>query len=320
LKSDGSVANCGAHFVGAEGPIVIPFPLAGIKAVAGGWAHSMALKPDGTVAVWGDNSQGQTNVPSGLTNVIAISAADNHCLALKEDGTVVAWGGSADHADIPPSITNVVAISAGSSDLALKADGTVVAWALSDTNSKTTLAGLTNIVAISSGWNFLSGNKPEWLALRADGTLFGGTTYSVPADLTNIVAMCASSGTDHHVNLAVRTDGTVVGWGFAFYPPLVVPGLTNVTAVSSDSSHSIALIGDGPPQLSAHIENSAFADGSFGVAVQTQSGRVYRLEYNDNLEDTTWKALQLVAGNGDTRMLMDPAANGQQRFYRVRHW
>ncbi len=35
---------------------------------------------------------GQCNVPSGLSGVTAISAGYAHSLALKRDGTVVAWG------------------------------------------------------------------------------------------------------------------------------------------------------------------------------------------------------------------------------------
>src|SRR6266404_4354281 len=44
------------------------------------------------VVSWGDNFCGQTNVPPGLTNVVAIAAGARHCVALEEDGTVVAWG------------------------------------------------------------------------------------------------------------------------------------------------------------------------------------------------------------------------------------
>jgi alpha-tubulin suppressor-like RCC1 family protein len=41
---------------------------------------------------WGDNSYGQRNVPPGLSNVVAVAAGAYHSLALKADGTVVAWG------------------------------------------------------------------------------------------------------------------------------------------------------------------------------------------------------------------------------------
>ncbi|HEX3033074.1 MAG TPA: Ig-like domain-containing protein [Bacillota bacterium] len=72
--------------------------------VDAGAFHSIALKADGTVVTWGDNSQGQggsgallpdynsvTAVP-GLSNVVAISAGDSFNLALKSDGNISAWG------------------------------------------------------------------------------------------------------------------------------------------------------------------------------------------------------------------------------------
>ena len=92
--------------------------------------YSLALKADGTVVGWGDNSYGQTNIPAGLTNVVAIAAGDYHSLALKADGTVVGWGdNSYGQTNIPAGLTNVVAIAAGGyHSLALKADGTVVGW------------------------------------------------------------------------------------------------------------------------------------------------------------------------------------------------
>jgi len=43
-----------------------------IAAAAGG--HNLALKSDGTVVAWGDNSSGEATVPSGLSGVVAIAA------------------------------------------------------------------------------------------------------------------------------------------------------------------------------------------------------------------------------------------------------
>ncbi len=74
-----------AGFVMAAGQ-----PVAGAVAVAGGMAHGVALKKDGTVAGWGGTSQ--TAVPAGLSNIVAIAAGREHSLALKQDGTVVGWG------------------------------------------------------------------------------------------------------------------------------------------------------------------------------------------------------------------------------------
>ena len=61
-------------------------------AIAAGDAHSLALKSDGTVVAWGENSAKQANVPADLTGVVAVSAGIYHSLALKSDGSIVVWG------------------------------------------------------------------------------------------------------------------------------------------------------------------------------------------------------------------------------------
>ena len=107
-----------------------------IVKIAAGAYHSLALKANGTVVAWGDNSQGQTEVPDELTvpgTVVDIAAGTYHSLALKSDGTVVAWGfNSKGQADVPDELTvpgTVVGIAAGyQHSLALKSDGTVEAW------------------------------------------------------------------------------------------------------------------------------------------------------------------------------------------------
>ena len=77
--------------------------LSGVKTLASGWDHSLALKEDGTVWAWGNNSYGQlgngtttdSHTPvqvSNLSGVKAIAAGYYHSLALKTDGTVSAWG------------------------------------------------------------------------------------------------------------------------------------------------------------------------------------------------------------------------------------
>ncbi len=59
-------------------------------AIAGGVYHSLALKSDGTVAAWGDNTYGQANIAVGLSNVVAIAGGGYHSLVLKSDRTVTA--------------------------------------------------------------------------------------------------------------------------------------------------------------------------------------------------------------------------------------
>jgi alpha-tubulin suppressor-like RCC1 family protein len=126
-KSDGSVFGWGSDSSGQLGdnsaatqqvfPVQVKTTatgnpiLTGIVDIAGGSAHSIALKTDGTVWTWGSNSAGQladgstttrklaaqvkTGTSTFLTGVVAIGAGDNFCAALKSDGTVWTWGANA---------------------------------------------------------------------------------------------------------------------------------------------------------------------------------------------------------------------------------
>jgi Regulator of chromosome condensation (RCC1) repeat/Bacterial Ig domain len=90
-----------------------------VTAIAAGFAHSLALKGDGTVVAWGclNADVGQCNVPSGLSGVTAIAAGFYQSLALKDDGTVVAWGCAAQtdygQCSVPSGLSGVTAIAAG---------------------------------------------------------------------------------------------------------------------------------------------------------------------------------------------------------------
>ncbi len=77
--------------------------LSGVKDVAAGEDHSLALKGDGTVWAWGSNEFGElgtgttTGVTtpvqvSGLGDMAAVAVGDDHSLAIKNDGTLWAWG------------------------------------------------------------------------------------------------------------------------------------------------------------------------------------------------------------------------------------
>jgi alpha-tubulin suppressor-like RCC1 family protein len=352
-----------------SGQAEIPPGLSDSVAVAAGFAHSLALKADGTVVAWGDNSYGQTNVPAGLTNVLAVAAGANPCLALKADGTVEAWGSDdSGETEVPVGLSNVVAVAAGgntfggNTSLALKADGTVRAWGWFDDNPDyQPPAGLSNVVAVGCG-NFLGialkadGSVISWpvggspaagdptlglsnvvaiscgtftvLALKADGTAeargtyfngLGGSSAWFPADLTNLLAVAASDTSPYGMHdLGLRSGGTVVA--FDVDNTNVVAGLSNVLAIATRGGHSLVLIGDGPPLVGASAANLRRGQTSFSLSLQTQSGRVYALEYKNSLQDNVWTALPLVAGTGGLVTLKDPTASAPQRFYRVRRW
>jgi alpha-tubulin suppressor-like RCC1 family protein len=104
----------------------VPAPNSDFVAVAGGAWHSLGLKADGSIVVWGDNYYGQCEVPAPNTDFVAIAAGTLHSLGLKADGSIVAWGGDN---DAPEPNTDFVAVAAGyNHSLGLKADGSIVAW------------------------------------------------------------------------------------------------------------------------------------------------------------------------------------------------
>ncbi len=64
----------------------------------------------------------------------------------------------------------------------------------------------------------------------------------VPGDLTDVIAIAAG----HNHSLAVKSDGTVVGWGNNEFGQTQPPdGLSDAIAVSAGSTHSLALKSDG---------------------------------------------------------------------------
>jgi len=160
LKSDGTVWAWGDDYYGQLGDggrlryRPAPVQVSGISdivAVSAGQSHSVALKSDGTVLAWGDDSDGQLGNDatlankyiavqvSGISDIVAVSAGGYHSVALKSDGTVWAWGSDrygqlgddATRADKATpvqvsGISDIVAVSAGyGHSFAIKSDGTV---------------------------------------------------------------------------------------------------------------------------------------------------------------------------------------------------
>ena len=174
-----------------------------VEISATSYAHSVALKSDGTVWTWGRNHFGQLGdgtyfdrttpgqVP-GLSSVKSIASGWGHVVALKTDGTVWTWGwnysgqlgdGTTSNRNRPvqvPSLGNVVSIASGyRHTIALKADGTVWAW----------------------------GNN--YYGQLGDGTTTDHATPVRVINLDDVVRIAAGA----EYSVAVKSDGTVWSWG-----------------------------------------------------------------------------------------------------------
>jgi len=271
LDADGILYSFGENFSGQLGYVdnigtELPNPLptqvmTGVDQVAAGAYFSMALKDDGTLWTFGDNSTGQlgTTTNSGtalpnpvpkqvLTNVIAIAAGAFHAMALKADGSLWTWGynwdgelGRSDNnlSDAPnPTPTEVLLVDAVSQiaagafhSLALMSDGTLLTFGSNE-------------------------DGQLGYALNA-GTLNPNPDPTPVATLTDVASIAA--GGFH--SLAVTGLGHLMTFGFNLYgqlghainsgvdnpPPNATPVdvLQDVVRVAAGSDHSMALKVDG---------------------------------------------------------------------------
>ncbi|HDZ44665.1 MAG TPA: hypothetical protein ENH80_12085, partial [Phycisphaerae bacterium] len=94
-NGNGSIVGWGSQVVGAD-------LSADFVAVAAGASHSLGLKGDGSIRVWGSNSSGQGDVPGSKADFVAVAGGRGHSLGLKADGLIAAWGQNDDgQRDVP---------------------------------------------------------------------------------------------------------------------------------------------------------------------------------------------------------------------------
>ena len=224
------------------------------KSVAGGYAHTVAIKTDGTLWTWGRNNFGQLGINDavannrttpvttilGGTNWKQVSAGYQYTAAIKTDGTLWTWGrntsgqlgigGDINNRTTPVTTilggTNWKSVAGGSSHtVAIKTDGTLWTWGLNN-------SGQLGINATTNRTTPVT-------------TILGGTNWKSVA--------CGNSHTT-----AIKTDGTLWIWGYNFFgqlgindtanrttPVTTFLGGTNWKSVACGGSHTTAIKTDG---------------------------------------------------------------------------
>ncbi|MDR6966721.1 alpha-tubulin suppressor-like RCC1 family protein/ligand-binding sensor domain-containing protein [Flavobacterium arsenatis] len=168
--------------------------------IAGGRNFTLAIKSDGTLWAWGNNSYGQLGdgttvnklVPTQIstsTDWESVSAGFGHSVAIKNNGTLWTWGfnlqgqlgdGTNTNKTVPTQIgtaTNWEIVEArGQHNIAKKSNGTLWAWG---SNSFSQLGDGTAInryspiqIGTATNWQSIGTGGAHSMAIKTDGTLW----------------------------------------------------------------------------------------------------------------------------------------------------
>jgi len=253
-------------------------------AISAGYAHTVALKSDGSIVAWGKNVNGQLGdgstsqsvnpklIGTGYQAIAAGKGPDSaYTLAIKSDGSLWAWGDNT-HGQLgdgtttatlsPKQIgtaTGYTKIAAGYyHSLAIKSDGTLWAWGNNDHGQLGDGTPTSSLVPMQIGTDAtyvaIGAGESHTVALKSDGSLWAwgqnnhGQVGSLKADnLTpaNIGAGYSSITASKYGSAAIKSDGSLWGWGDNPLGNGTVLGAQSPTQVGTDTGYTAVALGFG---------------------------------------------------------------------------
>ncbi len=171
--------------------------------MSAGGAHAVAIRADGTLWAWGynfygqlgDGTQANRHTPEQVgtgTDWVSVAAGGAHTLAIRADGTLWAWGDNEDaevgngqwgnsifHPTQIGTTADWASISAGCQhSIAIRADGTLWAWGYDRFGQSGDSGGALfqlnpKKVDAATNWSAAAAGGDHTMAIRSDGTLWG---------------------------------------------------------------------------------------------------------------------------------------------------
>jgi alpha-tubulin suppressor-like RCC1 family protein len=227
--------------------------------VAAGYAHTCAIKQDGSLWCWGDNMYGQLGtgafggsvsipvqiMPSGVSFV---AAGDYHTCAVKTDGSLWCWGyngsgqlgnGTFSNSSTPVQImsSGVVAVALGGAHTCvIKTDGSLWCWGNNDHgqigNGYYGYNISTPVQIMSSGVHSVALGYAHTCVVKMDGSLWcwGYNYYGQVGNGTSgfdrfspdliMLSGVASVSLGRNHTCATKTNNTLWCWGSDYYGQL----------------------------------------------------------------------------------------------------
>ena len=212
----------------------------GFTSASAAYAHSCALRANGSVECWGADHDGEASPPSG--SFTAVSANGRHSCGIRTDKTIECWGADHNGQASPPSGSFTAVAAGGFHSCGIRTNGSVECWGYNQVRQSSPPSG--SFTAVSAGGFHSCGVRTNgsvecWGADNA--TDYDGTGDSVGLGQSSPPSgsFTAISAGGYH-SCGIRTNGSVECWGDDRNGEASPPS-GSFTAVSASSSYSCGI-------------------------------------------------------------------------------